>query len=100
MKGMIMNRQFLAVLVVAMLAIAGGTALGASPGTIVLAEDPTFLGDDADFPGMWEYVYDVSGDASPVDRVTLSGFDASAMDRSAGTGFDALDKVYVEKKEI
>ena len=80
MKGMIMNRQFLAVLVVAMLAIAGGTALGASPGTIVLAEDPTFLGPGADFPGMWEYVYDVHGDASPVDKVTLSGLDANEIE--------------------
>ncbi|HDZ21816.1 hypothetical protein LCGC14_0368990 [marine sediment metagenome] len=75
-----MKRQLLTLLVLATLAIAGGAALGASPGTIVLAEDPTFLGDGADFPGMWEYVYDVYGDASPVDRVTLSGFDASAIE--------------------
>ncbi len=63
-----MKTQLLAVLVVGILAIAGGAALGDSPGTIQLAEDPTFLGDGSDFPGMWEYVYDVS----PVAAATLA----------------------------
>jgi len=74
-----MNRQLLALLVVAILGVAGSAVLGAAP-VMQLAADPRQLGPSDDFPGMWEYVYDVIGNATPyIVDCGLNGFDATLI---------------------
>ena len=58
-----MKKQLTALLVVAILAMAGSGAPGAS-GYIQLAAPPRQLGAGDDFPDMWEYVYDVIGNST------------------------------------
>ncbi len=71
------GRKLIALLVVGLLLAFGSTALGSGPANIVLAEDPTELGD-----GNWEYIYDVYGNPSGGTHILncgLSGFDASQI---------------------
>jgi hypothetical protein len=62
------------------LALTSGAIAQPNSGTITLAASPRQLGAGEDFPGAWEYVYDVNiADMDYLSEHGLSGFDTSAI---------------------